>query len=170
MIDPSFGTGRLVSMQLWKKVLICVVGVELLGNASGLVTFISVDGWYAALQRPPGTPPDWIFGPVWTTLYAMLGVALALLWHRPTELQLKRRALRWFGVQLGLNLLWTPTFFGLQRIDLAMIVIVPLLVAIGLTIRAAYPVSRPAAALFLPYFFWVGYATYLNAGFLLLNA
>lgn len=157
-------------MQFWKKVLICIVGVELLGNASGLVTFLSVDGWYDALQRPPGTPPDWLFGPVWTTLYAMVGVAVALLWHRPTELQLKRRALKRFGLQLGLNLLWTPAFFGLQRIDLAMIVIVPLLVAIWLTIRAAYPVSRPAAFLLVPYFLWVGYATYLNAGFWFLNA
>ena len=156
-------------MQFWKKALICVVGVELLGNASGVVTFLSVDGWYDTLQRPPGTPPNWLFGPVWTTLCAMLGLALALLWHRPTELLLKRRALKWFGIQLGLNLLWTPAFFGLQRIDLALVVIVPLLLAIGWTIRVAYPVSRPAAALMLPYLLWVGYATYLNVGFLLLN-
>lgn len=71
---------------------------------------------------------------------------------------------------LGLNLLWVPAFFGLQRFDLAMVVIVPLLVAIGLAIRVAYPVSRLAAVLLLPYFFWGGYASYLNAGFLLLNA
>lgn len=156
-------------MQLWKKVLICVLVVELLGNASGLVTFLSVDGWYDALQQPPGTPPNWIFGPVWLIIYAMIGIALALLWHRPTELQLKRRALKWFGFQFALNLLWTPTFFGLQRIDLALLIIVPLLLAIGLTIRAAYPVSRPAALLLLPYLLWVGYATYLNIGFLVLN-
>ena len=156
-------------MQLWKKVLISVLAVVLLGNASGLVTFLSVDGWYDGLQRPPGTPPNWIFGPVWTTLYVMIGVALALLWHRPTELQLKRRALKRFGLQFGLNLLWTPAFFGLQRIDLALVVIVPLLLMVGLTIRAAYPVSRPAAVLLLPYFLWVGYATYLNVGFLMLN-
>jgi tryptophan-rich sensory protein len=156
-------------MSFWKKVLICVLGVELLGNASGLVTFLSVDGWYDALERPPGTPPNWLFGPVWTALYAMVGLALALLWHRPVERQLKRRALKCFAIQLGLNLLWTPAFFGLQRIDLALIVIVPLLLAIAWTIRVADPVSRPAAALLLPYFLWVGYATYLNVGFLLLN-
>lgn len=156
-------------MRLWKKLLLCVLVVELLGNASGLVTFFSVDGWYAALERPAGNPPNWIFGPVWTLLYAMLGVALALLWHAQGPARLQRRALRYFGLQLGLNLLWTPAFFGLQRIDLALLVIVPLLLLIGLTIRAAHPVSRPAALLLLPYFLWVGYATYLNLGFLLLN-
>jgi len=156
-------------MQLWKKILICVLGIELLGNASGLVTFLSVDGWYDTLQRPPGTPPNGTFGPVWLVVYAMIGTALALIWHRPTELKLKRRALKWFAVQFGLNLLWTPAFFGLQRIDLALLVILPLLLAIGWAIRSAYPVSRPAAALMLPYFLWVGYATYLNVGFLVLN-
>lgn len=159
----------LFGMQLWKKVLICVVAIELLGNASGLVTFLSVDGWYDALQKPPGTPPNWVFGPVWLVVYAMMGLALALLWHRPVELQLKRRALKWFGVQLGLNLLWTPAFFGMQRIDLALLVILPLLLIIGLTMRVAYPVSRRSAVLLLPYFLWVGYATYLNIGFLVLN-
>ena len=156
-------------MQLWKKVLICVPAVVLLGNASGVVTFLSVDGWYDALQRPPGTPPDAVFGPVWLIIYAMLGVALALIWHRPIELFFKRRALKWFVFQFGLNLLWTPAFFGLQRIDLALLIIIPLLLAIGLTMRAAYPVSRSAALLLLPYFLWVGYATYLNIGFWVLN-
>ena len=156
-------------MQFWKKALLCVFAVELLGNASGLVTFLSIDGWYDALQKPPGTPPNGVFGPVWLIVYAMMGIGLALIWHRPAETRVKRRALRWFGLQFGLNLLWTPAFFGLQRIDLALVIIVPLLLFIGLTVRATLPVSRPAALLLLPYFAWVGYATYLNLGFLVLN-
>lgn len=156
-------------MQFWKKALLCVFAVELLGNASGLVTFFSIDGWYAALEKPSGTPPNGVFGPVWLTVYAMMGVGLALIWNQPAETRLKRRALRWFGLQFGLNLLWTPAFFGLQRIDLAFAIIVPLLLLIGLTVRATLPISRPAARLLLPYFAWVGYATYLNLGFLVLN-
>ncbi|NBB78523.1 MAG: tryptophan-rich sensory protein [Verrucomicrobia bacterium] len=156
-------------MQFWKKAILCVFGIELLGNASGLVTFLSVNGWYDALQRPPGTPPDGVFGPVWLTVYAMVGLSLALVWHKPTEVFFKRRALRWFAFQFGLNLLWTPAFFGLQRIDLALVIIVPLLIAIGLTFRAFSPISRPAAGLLVPYLLWVGYATYLNMGFLVLN-
>ncbi|MFP4156247.1 MAG: TspO/MBR family protein [Opitutales bacterium] len=156
-------------MQFWKKVLFCVLAVELLGNASGLVTALSMDGWYAALEKPPGTPPDGVFGPVWFVVYALMGVGLALIWHEPAETRVKRRALRWFGLQFGLNLLWTPVFFGLQRIELAFGIIVLLLLFIGLTIRATRAISRPAAGLFLPYLAWVGYATYLNLGFLLLN-
>ena len=156
-------------MSFWKKALLCVFTVVLLGNASGLVTLFSIDGWYDALQAPPGTPPNWVFGPVWTLLYIMIGLALALLWNQPASARLKRRALRLFAYQMGLNLLWTPAFFGLQRIDLALAIILPLLVLIGLTIRAAARISRPAAALLLPYFLWVGYATYLNVGFLLFN-
>lgn len=143
--------------------------MELLGNASGLVTMAAVGDFYGALVRPPATAPDWVFGPAWLLLYAMMGIALALLWHQGSESEPKRRALTWFGLQFVLNLLWTPAFFGLQRIDLALLVIVPLLLAIGLTIRSAYRVNRPAAALLVPYILWVAYATYLNAGFLILN-
>lgn len=156
-------------MALWKKALLCVFTVELLGNASGLVTFLSVDGWYDSLQRPPGTPPNGVFGPVWLIVYALMGFALALVWHARAATRAKRRALRLFGLQLALNLLWTPVFFGLQRIDLALAVILPLFVSIVLTIRAFAPISRPAAALLWPYLLWVSYATYLNVGFLLLN-
>jgi tryptophan-rich sensory protein len=113
-------------MAFWTKVLICVCSVELLGNASGLVTIVSMDGWYDALREPPGTPPNGVFGPVWLIVYALMGVALALIWDQSRELPLKRRALAWFGVQFGLNLLWTPAFFGLQRIAMHEWVIDPL--------------------------------------------
>lgn len=156
-------------MRFWSKAFICVFVLELLGNASGLVTVFSMDGWYEALERPPGTPPDWLFGPVWLVLYAMMGLSLALVWERATGTRAKRGALRCFGVQFGLNLLWTPAFFGLQRIDLALLVIVPLLIMIVWTLRAFYPISRPAAGLLLPYVVWVVYAAYLNVGFLVLN-
>jgi len=156
-------------MTLTRKILLSIAAVVLLGNASGLVTFLSVDGWYDQLVRPPGTPPDGTFGPVWLLIYTLLGLAVALVWHQPAEVRIKRRALRLFTLQFTLNLLWTPAFFGLQRIDLALAVILPLLLTIVLNIRAFLPIHRTAAWLLLPYLLWVGYATYLNIGFLLLN-
>lgn len=156
-------------MKFWKKALLSVLAVQFLGNASGLLTLFSVDGWYGRLSRPPGTPPDAVFGPVWLLIYTMVGLSLALLWQASASTAYKRRALRCFGLQFALNLLWTPAFFGLQRIDLALLVILPLFLSIALTIRYAYPVSRGAAALLLPYLIWVGYATYLNIGFWVLN-
>lgn len=156
-------------MAFWKKVLLSIFVIQLLGNASGLVTFLSVDGWYETLARPPGTPPDALFGPVWLVIYTLLGFALALLWDASGATGWKRRALRCFGLQFALNMLWTPAFFGLQRIDLALLVILPLFLSIGLTIYYAYPVDRRAAVLILPYLLWVGYASYLNFGFWFLN-
>ncbi len=156
-------------MLLWKKVLVCVLGIQLLGNASGLVTFLSVDGWYDALQKPVGTPPNGTFGPVWLAVYTMMGVALALIWDARADGLPKRRALRCFAIQFALNVLWTPVFFGLQRIDWALCVIVPLLLVIGLTMVAAWPIRRLASLLLVPYFIWVSYATYLNFGFWVLN-
>jgi tryptophan-rich sensory protein len=156
-------------MSFWKKVVLSVLVVVLLGNVSGLVTAPAIGGWYDALVKPAGTPPNWVFGPVWVTLYAMIGVALALLWDRPASTRLKRRALSCFALQFGLNLLWSPLFFGLRQIELAAVFIIALLGMIAWTIRLARPISRTAAALMLPYLLWVGYATYLNVGFWVLN-
>lgn len=157
-------------MPFWKKVLLCVLVVEVLGNVSGLISASAIDSWYDALRKPVGTPPNWVFGPVWVTLYAMIGYALALLWTQPASTRLKRRALSCFGLQLVLNLLWSPLFFGLQQIEAAGVLIVLLLGLIAMTIRLALPISRAAAYLLLPYLLWVGYATYLNLSFWVLNA
>lgn len=156
-------------MRLAGRIVICVVVVEVLGIASGLLTSSSIPTWYASLERPPGTPPNWVFGPVWTALYAMMGTAWALVWNRPQADPRRRAGLAWFAAQLVLNLSWTPVFFGAHRIAAALIVIVALLVSIGVTANYFRQVDRVAASLLLPYFFWVGYATYLNAGYLALN-
>ncbi|MEO0508566.1 MAG: TspO/MBR family protein [Verrucomicrobiota bacterium] len=156
-------------MRFWKKAVLSILAIQVLGNASGLVTLISLDGWYDNLVRPAGTPPDGTFGPVWLVVYTLVGYALALLWDSPLDTPFKRPALRWFGIQFGFNLLWTPAFFGLQRIDLALVIIVPMFLSIAMTVRHALPVNRTAAFLMLPYLLWVGFATYLNVGFLLLN-
>lgn len=125
-------------------------------------------GWYAGLNRPPGTPPDWIFGPVWIVLYLSIGLASALVAAMPAE----RRVRGWLlatVVQLLLNAAWTPLFFGWHRTDLSLVVIGLLLIAIITTIVLFWRTRPLAGQLLVPYALWVGYATYLNAGFVVLN-
>lgn len=156
-------------MPLAAKIALCALATILLGSTGGIVTASSIGGWYQTLEPPPGTPPNWVFGPVWTLLYAAIGTALALVWHRVPKSKPKRHALTLFGVQFALNLAWSPVFFGLHRIDVALAVIATLLAAVLMTIRRFLPLDRLAAGLLAPYALWVGYATYLNAGFLMLN-
>lgn len=153
----------------WKKVIVCILAIEILGSVGGLITATSIGDWYAALKRPPGTPPNSVFGPVWTTLFAMMGFALALVWHAKVEKSCKQCAFRWFAIQFILNLAWTPLFFGLHRPDIALVVILMLLAAIVATIVAFKKVHTLAAWLLVPYLLWTTYATYLNAGFWWLN-
>lgn len=114
--------------------------------------------WYAGLAKPALTPPDWVFAPVWTLLYAAMGVAAALVWHRSRA----RIALAVWGVQLALNAAWSWIFFGLHRMGAALIEIRLLWLAILLTILLFWPIRRLAALLLVPYLAWVGFATWLN--------
>jgi benzodiazapine receptor len=114
---------------------------------------------YQTLDQPSWAPPSWLFGPVWTVLYAMIAVAGWLVWRRTGW----TRALTLYAVQLVLNALWTPIFFGFGRYGLALADIIVLWVLIGATILAFRPVSRTAAWLLVPYWAWVTFATALNA-------
>ncbi|HEY1121522.1 MAG TPA: TspO/MBR family protein [Haloferula sp.] len=156
-------------MPLWLKILVSIVAAEILGGLGGFLTASSIGSWYAALERPPGTPPNAVFGPVWTVLYAMMGIAFALVWHRAPAGPAKRGALTMFFIQLALNLAWTPVFFGAHQLALALVVIGLLVLAIATTIVRFRPLDKVAAALLVPYLLWVCYATYLNAGFLVLS-
>lgn len=131
-------------------------------TAAALLGVLGVTGTtdeYRNLNQPSWAPPSWLFGPVWTTLYAMIAVAGWLVWRRTGW----TRALTVYAVQLTLNAIWTPIFFGAGQYGLAFIDIVVLWVLIGTTIWLFRPVSRPAAALLLPYWAWVTFATALNA-------
>ena len=136
-----------------------------MGAASGSLTASSLDTWYPTLARPPGTPANWVFGPVWTVLYVTIGLAAWRVWRRP----LHRPALRLWGWQLLLNAGWAPAFFGLHSPGLALAVIVLMLGAIALTIGAFRRLDRLAAWLLIPYAIWSIYATYLTLGFWWLN-
>ncbi len=129
------------------------------------MTVRAVHKWYLTLHAPPGTPPNWVFAPVWTVLYIMVGTAGWLVWQRLGA----ARPVRLWGWQLAANALWAPAFFGLHSPKLAMVVIVIMLTSIASTIRTFRRVRRSAAILMLPYAAWCLYAAYLNAGFVLLN-
>jgi tryptophan-rich sensory protein len=141
----------------------------LVGATAAAFNGQAMQAWYATLTRPPGTPPNWVFGPVWAVLHTMIGTAAWLIWSHAPEGRRKRAALLLWGWQLLLNALWSPAYFGLQSPTAGLLVIVPLLVLIGLTIAAFVRLHRGAAALLVPYLCWTGYATYLNAGFWWLN-
>ncbi len=123
--------------------------------------------WYAQLAKPALTPPGWVFTPAWLLLYLMIALAGWLVWKNGPGL--KHAALLCWAGQLLLNALWSWVFFGLQNPALAFADIVVLLIIIVSFIRFAYPISRSAALLFIPYALWVGFAVYLNLGIVLLN-
>lgn len=152
------------AMTLWLKMILCVIGVELLGGAMALTMGDSLSTWYADLEKPPGTPPNSVFGPVWSVLFALMGIALALVWHRGRPPEAKTNALVWFGIQFALNLAWTPFFFGLRQMGIALGIILALIVAVAVTIAKFRKVDPIAPWLLVPYLLWVCYATYLNAG------
>jgi len=136
------------------KQLLSLAGFVALSFAAPAVSAIlSVSGpgdWYRALNKPWFNPPGWIFGPVWTLLYCAMGVAAWLVWRKGNAHALAL-PLGLFLLQLVLNALWTPLFFGMHRPGLALIDIMAMWVAIGATTVAFYPVSRMAAILFIPY-------------------
>jgi len=171
----SFGESMLVTDNFFPRTshqaiaLTAFVGI-CFGAASlgGAATYPRIEGWYAALAKPSWTPPGWIFGPVWTALYAAMAVAAWLVW-RQKGIVGARLPLTLFGIQLGLNVAWSWLFFGLQSPGLAVIDIVLLLVAIAATLVAFWRRSAVAGVLMAPYLGWVGFATVLNVAIWRLN-
>lgn len=140
--------------------LVLVVGV------GALIGSQTIPGpWYEALDKPFFTPPDWVFGPVWFTLYVMIAVAGWRIWMlRPGS-----AAMGLWGLQMLVNWLWSPVFFIAENLWLALAVIIVLLAAILAFVWAARRIDRVAALLFLPYAAWVGFATVLNLSLALMN-
>lgn len=146
-----------------------IAGSELAGVVGSIFTFSAISDWYAFLNKPFFSPPNWVFGPVWTTLYALMGVAAFLVWRHGWKKPETRLALSAFFVQLALNALWSILFFGARRIDLALIEVVGLWLAIVVTVVRFARVSPKAAALLLPYLAWVSFAGVLNFALWRLN-
>ncbi len=122
----------------------------------------AIPTWYAALAKSPLNPPGWVFGPVWTILFLLMGISLHLVWRNGLKRDGVKTAVEFFFVQLLLNALWSIFFFGMQNVLLAYFEVVLMWFAVLATISAFYRVSRPAAWLLVPYFFWISFAAYLN--------
>ncbi|MBP9718550.1 tryptophan-rich sensory protein [Candidatus Gracilibacteria bacterium] len=147
----------------------CVVVVELAGIVGSLFTIPSIPTWYATLQKPLLSPPSWVFGPVWTALYFLMGVSLFLVLRKGVKERRVKEAALIFCIQLGLNVLWSLLFFGLHSPILALIDIIALWFSIGWTIVVFYKLSRPAGLLLIPYLAWVSFASYLNYAIWIIN-
>jgi len=143
--------------------VVFVLAVVLTGMLIGYAT--PPGEWYATLNKPWFTPPNWVFGPVWTVLYIVIAVAGWRCWVRDRN----STAMRLWFVQMALNFLWSPVFFGAQQPGWALVVVVAALVAVLAFIAAAWTRDRLAAILFLPYAAWTAFATALTAGVVMMN-
>jgi translocator protein len=151
------------------KLVISITLPLLAGFVGSLFTTPSIAGWYASLVKPTLNPPSWIFGPVWTTLFVLMGIAAFLVWKKGCEQRGVRIALGIFLFQLVLNTFWSIIFFGLHNPGWALVDIAFLWLAIAAAIIAFARVSRPAAWLLAPYILWVSFASYLNYQIYVLN-
>jgi len=157
--------GVIEILKLVVSVLIC----QFAGVIGSVSTTPSIPTWYATLNKPSFTPPNWLFAPVWITLYTLMGVSAFLVWRKGLSDQNVRTGLIIFAVQLILNVLWSAVFFALRSIIGGLIVIAILWVAILLTILSFYKISKTAGLLLIPYILWVSIATALNFSVLILN-
>ena len=156
-------------MKLIPKILISIAGCFVIGFFSSFATQSSIDTWFASLIKPSFNPPNWIFGPVWTLLYILMGVAAGIVWSKGYHHRWVKTALYHFVFQLLFNGLWSIVFFGFQCPGLALIVILVLLVLIILTYKWFKIASRIAAYLLIPYLAWVLFAAVLNFSIWQLN-
>lgn len=152
------------------KILSSIISTVTLGYASGIVTRTSVKTWYPSLKKPWFTPPNWVFPVAWGTLYALMGTAAGLIWTRlDAGGNLATQGLKYFAVQLGLNMLWSCLFFGLKSPVAAFVEVLFLWEMIYKTWRIFDEVDKTAGWLMVPYLMWVTYATVLNGSICWLN-
>lgn len=189
-----FSSYLLMKFDTTSKLLISLVICTLAGGIGSFFTASSVSTWYATLEKPALNPPSWVFAPVWTILYLMMSFSLFLVWKNNWKIQYPLITKKWgkawnpysqrlwtgswqtanvisiFGIQLGLNTLWSVLFFGMQTPGFAFFELLALWCAIIYTIINFYRISKPAAYLLIPYLLWVSFAGYLNFMIWMLNA
>lgn len=151
------------------KLALCVIVTELAGGIGAIFTTPEIGGWYANLVKGPLNPPGWVFGPVWTTLFALMGISLWLVLERRPPAVKKNLAIVVFIAQLALNTSWSIIFFGLHNPGVAFFELCGLWLAILATIIIFAKISKPAAWLLLPYILWVSFAGFLNFNLWQLN-
>ena len=140
-----------------------------IGYIGAIVTLPQISTWYSSLSKPWWSPPNWLFGPIWTTLYLLMGVALFLVWREGLHRRDVQFAILIFGVQLAINLLWSVVFFSFHALFGSFILVMLLWLAILANIIAFLIISKWAGLLLVPYIVWVSIASYLNYSVYLLN-
>ena len=148
------------------KFLISIIICEAVGALGAIFTTPEIGGWYKTLRKPIINPPNWIFGPVWTVLFVLMGISLYIIWAKGGK---NIKAVSVFGLQLALNLFWSILFFYFKSPGMAFVEIIFLWLAILWTIVEFYKLSRTAAFILLPYIIWVSFAALLNYSILMLN-
>ncbi len=151
------------------KFIIAIAVPQIAGIVGSLFTVSSITTWYATIAKPEFAPPNWVFAPVWTTLFALMGIAAFLIWKKGTDRTDIKVALGIFILQLLLNTLWSVIFFGLHSPGGALIEIFFLWFVIVSTMILFYKISKTAAYLLVPYVLWVSFAMYLNYAIWILN-
>ncbi len=151
--------------KLVSSILIC----EAAGVIGSFFTVLAIPVWYKTLNKPAFSPPNWLFGPVWTVLYLLMGISLFLVWQKGIESKKSKAALAAFAIQLALNALWPIVFFGGHSPLGGLVVITLLLIFILITIARFLPISKTAATLLFPYLAWVSFAAVLNFYIVKLN-
>jgi tryptophan-rich sensory protein len=160
-------------MKLIFKVILSVAICLFLGGLSGYATVSEIKNWYLQLNKPTFNPPNWLFGPAWSTLYTFMGISIALIWDRLDKAKIKiftSKAVIFFIIQFFLNLAWSSIFFSLHLVAFALIEMLILWVFILLTIIQFYRINKIAGILLVPYILWVSFATVLTASILYLNS
>jgi translocator protein len=149
-------------------IILCIALPLVVGGISGLATSGNINTWYATLNKPVFNPPNWIFGPVWTALYVLMGISLFMIWKSPAG-DSRNFALAIFGIQLVLNFAWTFIFFYFKQTGWAFFEIILVWLSVLAMIIIFYRISKPAALMQIPYLLWVSFATILNGSIWNLN-
>ncbi len=157
-------------MNKYIKIVITVAICLTVGYLSSLVTQESIETWYPTIKKPSFNPPNWIFAPVWTLLFVLMGIAVGLVWDKYEEnKELVKKGMLFFGIQLFFNALWSYLFFGLHNLLLASIEIILLLLLIFETYLIFKKLDKKISFLLIPYMLWVGFATILTITIYILN-
>lgn len=151
------------------SLIVAIITCEAAGIVGSIFTASKIPTWYKGLMKPALNPPSWVFGPVWTTLYLLMGIALYIIWKKGLSTEGVKFALTIFAVQLILNALWSIVFFNMENLGLALINIVLMWLSILWTIVLFYRLSPTAGLLLIPYILWVSFASYLNYAIWTLN-
>jgi tryptophan-rich sensory protein len=156
-------------MKDWKKLLISILLCQMAGVIGAFFTTPAIKSWYVFLIKPTFAPPNWLFGPVWVTLYFLMGISLYLIWKKGLNKKEVKSAFSLFLIHLFFNSLWSIIFFGMKSILGGFIEISILLVLVLNVYFKFYKINKVAAYLLIPYFFWGAFATFLNFNILILN-